>query len=141
MTTVGILGGGQLARMLALSGAPLGLRFLVMDTVADACAGQFAPMVVGDWRDESALAEFAARVDVATFDFENVPAESAHWLADRIPVFPSPRALSVAQDRLAEKTLFVDLGIPVPPFAPVESRESLAAAIEAIGAPCILKTR
>jgi len=55
MTTVGILGGGQLARMLALSGAPLGLRFLVMDTVADACAGQFAPMIVGDWRDERAL--------------------------------------------------------------------------------------
>ncbi len=61
MTTVGILGGGQLARMLALSGAPLGLRFLVMDTVADACAGQFAPMVVGDYRDERALAEFASQ--------------------------------------------------------------------------------
>ena len=58
MTTVGILGGGQLARMMALAGAPLGLRFLAMDTSADACAGQFVPMVVGDWRDESALAEF-----------------------------------------------------------------------------------
>src|SRR5678816_3406818 len=86
MTTVGILGGGQLARMLALSGAPLGLRFLVMDATADACAGQFAPMVVGDYRDEATLAEFASRVDVATFDFENVPAESAQWLSERIPV-------------------------------------------------------
>ena len=90
MTTVGILGGGQLARMLALSGAPLGLRFLVMDATADACAGQFAPMVVGDYRDEAALAEFASRIDVATFDFENVPAESAQWLSERVPVFPSP---------------------------------------------------
>jgi len=141
MTTVGILGGGQLARMLALAGAPLGLRFLVMDTVADACAGQFAPMVVGDWRDEGALTEFASRVDVATFDFENVPAESAEWLAARVPVFPNPRALAVAQDRLAEKTLFRDLGIDVPPFAAIDSREGLEAALDAIGTPCILKTR
>jgi 5-(carboxyamino)imidazole ribonucleotide synthase len=141
MTTAGILGGGQLARMLALAGAPLGLRFLVMDTVADACAGQFAPMIVGDWRDESALAEFASKIDVATFDFENVPAESAQWLAERVPVFPSPRALAVAQDRLAEKTLFRELDIPVPPFAAVDTRESLDAALDAIGTPCILKTR
>jgi 5-(carboxyamino)imidazole ribonucleotide synthase len=141
MTTVGILGGGQLARMMALSGAPLGLRFLVMDTVADACAGQFAPMIVGDWRDEKALAEFASRVDVATFDFENVPAESAQWLADRVPVFPQPRALAVAQDRLAEKTLFRELGIPVPEFAAIASREDLDAAIAQLGTPCILKTR
>ncbi|MEG3194163.1 5-(carboxyamino)imidazole ribonucleotide synthase, partial [Lysobacter sp. D1-1-M9] len=63
MTTVGILGGGQLARMMALAGAPLGLRFLVMDTSAEACAGQFAPMVVGDYRDEQTLGEFASRVD------------------------------------------------------------------------------
>lgn len=141
MTTVGILGGGQLARMLALSGAPLGLRFLVLDTVGDACAGQFAPLIVGDWRDERALAEFAAKVDVATFDFENVPAESAQWLAERIPVFPNPRALAVAQDRLAEKTLFRELGIPVPEFATVDSRAGLDAALARIGTPCILKTR
>lgn len=141
MITVGILGGGQLARMLALSGAPLGLRFLVMDTSPDACAGQFAPMVVGDYRDETALAEFASRVDVATFDFENVPAESARWLAERVPVFPSPRALATAQDRLAEKTLFRELGIPVPDFVPVDSREELEAAVAHVGAPCILKTR
>ncbi|TXI50114.1 MAG: ATP-grasp domain-containing protein, partial [Lysobacter sp.] len=141
MTTVGILGGGQLARMLALSGAPLGLRFLVLDTVADACAGQFAPLIVGDYRDEAALAEFASRIDIATFDFENVPAESAQWLSARAPVFPSPRALAVAQDRLAEKTLFRELGIPVPEFADVPDRAALDAAIARIGAPCILKTR
>ena len=141
MTTVGILGGGQLARMLALAGAPLGLRFLVMDSADDACASQFAPMVVGDYTDESALAEFASRVDVATFDFENVPAESARWLSARVPVFPAPRALAVAQDRLAEKTLFRELGIPVPGFADVASREQLDAAVARIGTPCILKTR
>ena len=141
MTTVGILGGGQLARMLALSGAPLGLRFLVMDSVADACAAQFSPMVLGDYRDEAALGEFASRIDVATFDFENVPAESARWLAERVPVFPSPRALATAQDRMAEKTLFREIGIPVPEFAPIATRADLDAAIARIGAPCILKTR
>ncbi len=141
MTTVGILGGGQLARMLALSGAPLGLRFLVLDATPDACAAQFAPLLQADYRDQDALAQFAARVDVATFDFENVPAESAQWLAERVPVFPSPRALSVAQDRLAEKTLFRELGIPVPEFAAIDSRAELDAALVRIGTPCILKTR
>lgn len=141
MTTVGILGGGQLARMLALSGAPLGLRFRVLDTVADACAGQFAPLIVGDYRDENALAEFASQVDVATFDFENVPAESAQWLSERVPVFPNPRALSIAQDRLAEKNLFRTLGIAVPEFADVTDRAALDAAVAKIGTPCILKTR
>ncbi len=141
MTTVGILGGGQLARMLALSGAPLGLRFLVLDATPDACAAQFAPLLQADYRDQVALADFARRVDVATFDFENVPAESAHWLAERIPVFPNPRALSVAQDRLAEKSLFRSLDIPVPAFADITSRADLDAAAVQLGLPAILKTR
>ncbi len=139
--TVGILGGGQLARMLALAGAPLGLRCLVMDTVADACAAQYVPLLHADYCDKLALAEFASRVDVATFDFENVPAESAEWLAQRIPVFPGPRALAVAQDRLAEKTLFQDLGIGTPRFSAVLSRPDLDRALSDIGAPSILKTR
>jgi len=141
MSTVGILGGGQLARMLALAGAPLGLRFLVLDSAIDACAAQCSPSLRADYHDLGALAEFASRIDVATFDFENVPAESAHWLAERVPVFPSPRALAVAQDRLAEKSLFRELGIAVPAFADVDSRAALDAAIARIGAPCILKTR
>ena len=140
-TTVGILGGGQLARMLALAGAPLGLRFLILDAAADACAAQCAPLLRADYHDYTALADFAARVDVATFDFENVPADSARWLAERTPVFPNPRALAVAQDRLEEKNLFLDLGIAVPAFADVNSRAALDAAIAKIGAPCILKTR
>ncbi len=141
MTTVGILGGGQLARMMALAGAPLGLRFRILDTVSDACAGQFAPLIVGDYTDQAALSEFARQVDIATFDFENVPAESAQWLTDRIPVFPGPRALAVAQDRLAEKSLFRELDIPVPAFADVPDRAALDAAVARIGTPCILKTR
>ena len=141
MTTVGILGGGQLARMLALSGAPLGLRFQVLDPSADACAGHVAPLLAGGYGDRAVLDEFAARVDVATFDFENVPADAARHLAASVPVLPNPAALAAAQDRLVEKTLFRRLGIPVPAFEDVASREGLDAAIAAVGLPCILKTR
>src|SRR5690348_3074910 len=141
MSTVGILGGGQLARMLVLAGAPLGVRFLVVDGVADACAGQVAPLIRADWRDFDALEKFAQQVDVATFDFENVPAETAQWLTERTQVFPNPRALSTAQDRLAEKTLFRECGLGTPAFAPVDTRADLDAALREIGAPAILKTR
>ncbi|HBK44846.1 MAG TPA: 5-(carboxyamino)imidazole ribonucleotide synthase [Xanthomonadaceae bacterium] len=141
MSTVGILGGGQLARMLVLAGAPLGVRFEVFDPSPEACAGQIAPLQVGDFPDLPALAEFAAKVDVATFDFENVPAASAQALAGRVPVFPGPDALAVAQDRLSEKSLFRELGIPVPDFAAVDDRAGLDAALARIGTPCILKTR
>lgn len=141
MHTIGILGGGQLARMLALAGAPLGLRFLVVDSAQDACAGQVAPLLRADWRDFDKLADFAARVDVATFDFENVPAETAQWLTEHVPVFPNPRALAISQDRLAEKTLFRETGLDTPAFAAIDSRDELAQALERIGAPAILKTR
>jgi 5-(carboxyamino)imidazole ribonucleotide synthase len=141
MNTVGILGGGQLARMLALAGVPLGLRFLVLDPSAESCAGQCAPLQVGGFDDEDALAEFASKVDVVTFDFENVPASSAQWLAERVPVFPGARALAVAQDRMSEKSLFRELGIPVPAFEAVATREALDAALAKVGVPCIMKTR
>ena len=141
MTTVGILGGGQLARMLALSGVPLGLRFQVLDPSADACAGHVAPLLVGGYGDRAALDDFAGRVDVATFDFENVPADAAQHLAASVDVLPNPAALAAVQDRLTEKTLFRKLGIPVPAFEDVVSREGLDAAIARVGAPCILKTR
>ncbi|MEO6689575.1 MAG: 5-(carboxyamino)imidazole ribonucleotide synthase [Dokdonella sp.] len=141
MSTIGILGGGQLARMLALAGAPLGLRFLVVDSAEDACAGQVAPLLRADWRDFAALADFARRIDVATFDFENVPAETAHWLTEHTRVFPNPHALALSQDRLAEKNLFHEIGLDTPAFAIVDSAADLARAIERIGAPAILKTR
>ncbi|OOG45614.1 5-(carboxyamino)imidazole ribonucleotide synthase [Rhodanobacter sp. C01] len=138
---LGILGGGQLARMLALAAAPLGVKTLVVDSAADACAGQVAPLVVADWVDYAALEAFAAQVDVVTFDFENVPAETAQWLAARVMVSPAPQALAVAQDRLAEKTLFRECGLPTPEFMAVDTREELDQALAAIGAPAILKTR
>lgn len=139
--TVGILGGGQLARMMVLAGAPLGLRFELYDPAADACSGPLAPLTVGAFDDRQALADFAAKVDVVTFDFENVPADSAQFLADRVPVYPPPAALAVAQDRLSEKTLFQQLGIPLPAFADIRSRDELVAKAAEFGLPCILKTR
>jgi 5-(carboxyamino)imidazole ribonucleotide synthase len=138
---LGILGGGQLARMLALAAAPLGVKTLVVDSSADACAGQVTQLVVADWTDYAALEAFAAQVDVVTFDFENVPAETARWLAERVSVFPEPRALAVAQDRLAEKTLFRECNLQTPEFMAVDTREELERALAAIGAPAILKTR
>jgi len=139
--TVGILGGGQLARMMVLAGAPMGLRFELFDPAADACGAQVAPLQVAAFEDEAALAAFAARVDVVTFDFENVPARSAKFLAERVPVYPNPDALAVAQDRLSEKTLFQSLGIPLPAFADIRSRDELAAKVGEFGMPCIVKTR
>ena len=141
MTTVGILGGGQLARMLALAGAPLGLRFRVVDQSVDACASQVAPLLKADYTDLDALLPFAREVDVVTFDFENVPAESAAWLASRVPVFPNPQALAIAQDRLEEKALFRQLGMGTPAFRAVDTFDDLRAAVDAIGIPAVLKTR
>ena len=141
LPTVGILGGGQLARMLSLAAAPLGVRTLVVDGSADACAGQVTELLVADWFDDAALDAFAQRVDVVTFDFENVPASVAERLAGKVPVFPGPRALAVAQDRLSEKTLFRECGLGTPEFEPVDTREDLIRAVERIGAPAVLKTR
>jgi 5-(carboxyamino)imidazole ribonucleotide synthase len=138
---VGVLGGGQLARMLALAGAPLGVRFLVVDSATDACAAQVAPLLDADWRDYDALGRFAADVDVVTFDFENVPADTAQWLTGHTQVSPGPRALAVAQDRLAEKTLFGEIGLATAAFVAVDTRDALAAALATVGAPAILKTR
>lgn len=138
---IGILGGGQLARMLVLAGTPLGARFVIMDGVADACAGQLAPLIHADWNDREGLARLADQVDVVTFDFENVPAESVAWLAERCTVQPSSRALALSQDRIAEKALFESIGLPVARHAAVDSREDLVRAIEQIGTPAVLKTR
>ena len=138
---VGVLGGGQLGRMLALAGYPLGLRFRFLDRAADATSGQVGELVVGDYEDAAVLDRFAAGLTVATYEFENVPVVAARRLAERVPVFPAARALEVAQDRLAEKTLFGELGIPVAPFARVDTRADLEAAAGRLGLPAVLKTR
>ncbi len=141
MKTLGILGGGQLARMLALAAAPLGVRVLVLDQNSDACAGDVATLMESDYTDVATLSEFAELVDVATFDFENVPAASAHWLARKVPVFPAPDALAVSQDRLSEKQLFSAVALDTPAYAAVDSHAELVAAVDKIGLPAVLKTR
>lgn len=141
MSTVGVLGGGQLGRMLVLAGYPLGLRFVVLDPAADATAGTMAEHLTASWGDAAALDALASKVSLVTYEFENVPVDSARRLAERVPVLPPPRALEVAQDRLAEKTLFRELGIPTPPFEPVDSLADLERAVSTVGFPSVLKTR
>jgi 5-(carboxyamino)imidazole ribonucleotide synthase len=140
--TIGILGGGQLGRMLALAAAPLGLRAHVFAPEADSPAFHVAAArTVARYDDEEALAAFAAAVDVVTTEFENVPARTAEALAARVPVRPSARALAIVQDRLPEKEFVRGLGIAVAPFAGVDTAQALAAAGSAIGFPQIVKTR
>lgn len=138
---VGILGGGQLARMIALAGYPLGLEFIVLDPGEDACAGLLCEQLLGAYDDQTLLAELAAKADVVTYEFENVPAEVAAFLSARTAVYPPPQALATAQDRLLEKDFFQQLGIPTPPYADVTSLQQLAGVMAQIGWPAILKTR
>ena len=139
--TVGILGAGQLARMMAQAGQPMGLEFMFLDPAKDACAAEYGEHICAGWDDEAALRELGRRADVVTFDFENVPESSASLIESLCPVYPPPRALFESQDRLREKTMMQSLGIPVAPFCPVSSRPELLAAVQAIGLPCVLKTR
>ncbi|MGZ5015144.1 MAG: 5-(carboxyamino)imidazole ribonucleotide synthase [Methylobacter sp.] len=138
---VGVLGAGQLARMIALSGIPLGLEFIFLDPSADACANRLGESLIGDYNDPALLAKLAERADVVTYEFENVPAEVAGFLASHTQVHPSPKALAVAQDRLLEKSFFHDIGIPTPAYAAVDSLESLEQAMVTLGYPAILKSR
>ncbi|MGZ8159171.1 MAG: 5-(carboxyamino)imidazole ribonucleotide synthase [Methylobacter sp.] len=138
---VGVLGAGQLARMIALAGTPLGLDFIFLDPSADACANKLGEPLIGDYNDPKLLAQLAERADVVTYEFENVPAEVAGFLASHTQVHPAPKALAVAQDRLLEKTFFHDIGIPTPAYAAVDSLESLQQAMATIGYPAILKSR
>ena len=138
---IGILGGGQLGRMLVLAGAPLGLNFRIFEPSAEAPAAQLAPHVCAEYDDFAALYEFVQGVDVVTYEFENVPLECARWLAQRVPVYPPVDALRVGQERLREKDFFTKLGIPTPAYVAVDTRDDLRAASEAVGLPAVLKTR
>jgi 5-(carboxyamino)imidazole ribonucleotide synthase len=115
--TVGILGGGQLGRMLALAGVPLGMRCLVLEPAPAAPAGAVAEVLGAPYDDQRALDELARRSDVVTIEVEHVPVESLAWLAARLPVRPSPEVVAVGQDRLAEKRRLTRLGIPTAPWA------------------------
>jgi 5-(carboxyamino)imidazole ribonucleotide synthase len=139
--TVGVLGGGQLGRMLALAGYPLGLRFRFFDPAADAPAGQLAEHVAGAYLDNASQQQFCRGLDVATFEFENVPVACARAVAERVPVFPSIDLLATKQDRFTEKSFFQAHGIPTAPFATIDSPADLEHARARIGVPAILKTR
>src|SRR5690606_35510734 len=130
-STIGILGGGQLGRMLAMAAAQLGFDVAIFTDEPDSPASRVAAKTfVGNYLDRSALADFARRVSVVTTEFENVPAETAEALIEAgALVAPSPRALAIAQDRFDEKSFFRSLGVATPPFAAVASEAELKAAI------------
>jgi len=138
---VSILGGGQLARMLALAGVPLGLRFRCLDPAVDAVAGHVSELVVGAYDDPQALRHLVRGVRVVTFEFENVPVAATNWLEEHVLVAPTPKALAIGQDRVLEKNLFLALGMGVPEFRAADSLAELRAAVAQVGAPCIVKTR
>lgn len=139
--TIGILGGGQLGRMIAMAAARLGYRCHIYAPESDSIAAEVsADFTCAQFDEATALSAFAADCAVVTYEFENVPVAPLAALGD-VPVFPHPRALETAQDRLNEKTFVFDLGGTPAPFAAVDTREDLLAAIETIGTPGILKTR
>lgn len=138
---VGVLGGGQLGRMLALAGYPLGLQFRFFDSTAGTPVSHLAECVVGDFTDNDALKRFASGVDVVTYEFENVPVSAADFLQHCVPVFPPPNALEIAQDRLSEKQFFTQCGIPTTKFFAVDSVDDLRNAAASVGFPAVVKTR
>jgi len=140
-STIGILGSGQLGRMLALAAARLGFKTHVYCAESGPAFDVATETSKGGFDDQAALARFAASVDVVTYEFENVAVATAHHLASFVPVRPNARALEVAQDRLAEKTFIAALSIPVAPFRAIDGLADLTAALAAFGAPAILKTR
>lgn len=138
---VGILGGGQLGRMMALAAYPLGARCRTLDPDRESPASQVAESIAASYDDETALRRLARGADVVTVEFENVPASAARYLEDHAPFHPGAAALAAAQERLTEKYLFHSLGIPTPRFVAIESREALERGAAYTGLPAILKTR
>ncbi|HKS61446.1 MAG TPA: 5-(carboxyamino)imidazole ribonucleotide synthase [Xanthobacteraceae bacterium] len=140
--TIGILGGGQLGRMLALAAARLGFKCHVLCPDPHSPAFDVVRRVTeADYLDMAALDRFAADVDVVTYEFENVPAETATFLSARKPVLPDPKVLATTQDRLIEKAFVQSLGIGTADFAAVDSPDMLASALRKVGRPAVLKTR
>jgi 5-(carboxyamino)imidazole ribonucleotide synthase len=138
---LGIVGAGQLGRMMALAGYPLGFEFLFLDKDTATPGGQVAPLLAGPLDDRGLLAELSRRCEVLTFDWENIPVASLEGLPGGARIYPPLRALAAAQDRLTEKRTFELLGIPTTRYAAVDSRASLELAVKSIGLPGVLKTR
>ena len=139
--TVGILGGGQLGRMFAIAARRMGYRVHAFDPTRDGPAGQVADLeMIAAYDDLDAARRFAADVDVVTFEFENIPAETLAAIAELKPVHPSPEVLHICRHRLREKDFLRSRGFPVAPYRPVRSAEELAQALQELGVPAILKT-
>jgi 5-(carboxyamino)imidazole ribonucleotide synthase len=138
---VGIVGAGQLGRMLALAGYPLGVRCLFLDRSSESPGAQVAPSLIGELEDAARLGELASRSDVVTFDWENISGRALEPLEKITRVRPPRAALEVSQDRVAEKALFTRLKIPVAAHAAINSKPELIAAAKKIGLPGVLKTR
>jgi len=140
--TIGILGGGQLGRMLSVAASRLGYKTHIFEPGAEPPAGHVAHRVTtADYTDAKALDKFAQAVDVITFEFENIPADALSALARQKPLFPNQEALRVSQDRLTEKDFLQSLGLATAPYADVTDAASLETALKHIGTPAILKTR
>ena len=140
--TIGILGGGQLGRMLSVAASRLGFKTHIFEPASNPPAGHVADAVTtASYTDEAALKSFAASVDVITYEFENVPTSALDLLESIKPIRPNRRALAVSQDRMTEKKFLSDLGLTVAPYAAVDTAKDLDAALDSIGAPAILKTR
>jgi 5-(carboxyamino)imidazole ribonucleotide synthase len=138
---IGIIGAGQLARMIALAGYPLGADFVFIDPSAQACASKVGKLLLGNYDDVRVLGDLVEQVDVITYEFENVPADVVAFLAERVQVYPPPQALATAQDRLIEKNFFKQLEIPTPRYHAIDGFADLVAAMPSIGYPAILKGR
>ncbi len=138
---IGVVGGGQLARMLGLAGLPLGFQFRFLEPSGDCPAAQLGEIIRAPYDDADGLERFACDLACATYEFENVPAATAHWLNERLTLAPTARALAIAQDRIAEKATFRELGIPVQATAGIASHADIAAAVRTVALPAVLKTR
>ena len=141
MTRVGVIGGGQLGQMLGIAGTRLGLEFVFLDPADAPPAASAGPVLGFPFDSDEGLTRLAEATDIITYEFENVPVSAIRKLASRTTVYPPAAALEHAQDRLAEKTLFRSLGIPVPDFRTVDSPGDLEKACNALGLPVVLKTR
>ena len=140
-STIGILGGGQLGRMLGVAAAQLGYRTHVLAPDRESVAAQTASSLTrADYHNRIVLADFAASCDVVTYEFENIALAPVEWLAERVPVYPHPRALAAAQERIAEKRFVERVGGRPARWAAVDSRDSLEAALAHVGTPAVLKT-
>jgi 5-(carboxyamino)imidazole ribonucleotide synthase len=138
---IGVIGGGQLGRMLGLAGIPLGCTFTFLDPSPEACARAVGELLVASYDDEESLDRLAGISDVVTYEFENVPAQAVERLTDRLAVYPSSRSLEMSQDRAREKETFEACGIATAPYRSASRRDDLVSALTEIGLPCVVKTR